>query len=119
MQRAIADGYTRNVVVLTRNRGYRKDSKDIRVPSFVYRKYPKLREALNRRCAVYNEQLEMVEKMEDEGKIFVIRPQNPVMVDRIERDVQKLTEFYEEGYECARNLVEKINRFLHLYSFIF
>ena len=107
LQRAIADGYTRNVVVLTRNRGYRKDSKDIRVPSFVYRKYPKLREALSRRCAVYNEQLEMVEKMEDEGKIFVIRPQNPVMVDRIERDVQKLTEFYEEGYECARNLVEK------------
>ena len=49
----------------------------------------------------------MVEKLEDEGKIFVIRPQNPVMVDRIERDVQKLTEFYEEGYECARNLVEK------------
>ena len=46
LQRAIADGCTRNVVILTRNRGYRKDSKDIRIPSFVYRKYPKLREAL-------------------------------------------------------------------------
>lgn len=32
--------------------------------------------------------------------------QKPVMVDRIERDVQKLTEFYEEGYDCARNLFE-------------
>ena len=106
LQRAIADGYTRNVVVLTRNRGYRKDTKDIRIPSFVYRKYPKLREALSRRCAVYNKQLEMVEQMEDEGKIIVIRPQKPVMVDRIERDVQKLTEFYEEGYDCARNLFE-------------
>ena len=106
LQRAIADGYTRNVVILTRNRGYRKDTKDIRIPSFVYRKYPKLREALSRRCAVYNEQLEMVEQMEDEGKIIVIRPQKPVMVDRIERDVQKLTEFYEEGYDCARNLFE-------------
>ena len=39
LQRAIADGYTRNVVVLTRNRGYRNDTKDIRIPSFVYRKY--------------------------------------------------------------------------------
>ena len=106
LQRAIADGCTRNVVVLTRNRGYRKDTKDIRIPSFVYRKYPKLREALSRRCAVYNEQLEMVEQMEDEGKIIVIRPLKPVMVDRIERDVQKLTEFYEEGYDCARNLFE-------------
>ena len=47
LQRAIADGCTRNVVVLTRNRGYRKDTKDIRIPSFVYRKYPKLREALS------------------------------------------------------------------------
>ena len=89
LQRAITDGCTRNVVVLTRNRGYRKDSKDIRIPSFVYRKYPKLREALSRRCAVYNEQLEMVERMEDEGQIIVIRPLKPVAVDRIEKDVQK------------------------------
>ena len=104
LQRAIADGCTRNVVILTRNRGYRKDSKDIRIPSFVYRKYPKLREALSCRCAVYNEQLEMVERMEDEGKIVVIRPLKPVAVDRIEKDVQKLTEFYKEGYECAKAL---------------
>ena len=87
--------------------GYRKDSKDIRIPSFVYRKYPKLREALSRRCAVYNEQLEMVERMEDEGQIIVIRPLKPVAVDRIEKDVQKLTEFYQEGYECARALLEE------------
>ena len=107
LQRAIKDGCTRNVVVLTRNRGYRKDSKDIRIPSFVYRKYPKLREALSRRCAVYNEQLEMVERMEDEGQIIVIRPLKPVAVDRIEKDVQKLTEFYQEGYECARALLEE------------
>ena len=104
LQRAIKDGCTRNVVVLTRNQGYRKNSKDIRIPSFVYRKYPRLREALSRRCAVYNEQLEMVERMEDEGQIIVIRPLKPVAVNRIEKDVQKLTEFYQEGYECARAL---------------
>ena len=106
LQRAIADGYVKNVVVLTRNRSYRKDSKDIRIPSFVYRKYPKLREALSRRCAVYNEQLDMVERMEDEGKIKVIRPLKPVIVDRIERNIQKLADFYEEGYECAKSLFE-------------
>ena len=106
LQRAITDGCERNVVVLTRNRGYRKDSKDIRVPSFVYRKYPKLREALSRRCAVYNEQLEMVERMEDEGKVVVIRPLKPVAVDRIERDIQKLTDFYQEGYDCAKRVFE-------------
>ena len=111
LQRAIADGYTHNVVVLTRNRGYRKDSKDIRIPAFVYRKYPKLREALSRRCAVYNEQLEMVERMEDEGKIIVIRPLKPVVVDRIEKNVRKLTEFYEEGYACAQALSHYFSTF--------
>lgn len=104
LERALADGCTRAVVILTRNKGYRKDSKDFRVPSFVYRKYPKLREALSRRCSLYNEQLEMVERMEEEGKIIVIRPEKPVVVDRIERDIRKLTDFYEEGYACAGKL---------------
>lgn len=101
LQRAIDEGYRNNVVVLTRNRGYRKESKDIKVPSFIYRKYPKIREALSRRCTVYNEQLALVERLEDEGKVIVIRPQKPVSVDRIERDIKKLTDLYEEGYECA------------------
>ena len=106
LQRAIHDGYRNNVVVLTRNRGYRKENKDIRIPPFVYRKYPKMREALSRRCAAYNAQLEMVERMEEEGDILVIRPQKPVVVDRIERDIQKLTDLYEEGYECAKRQFE-------------
>jgi len=101
LQRAMDDGYTNNVVVLTRNRGYRKESKDIKIPSFIYRKYPKMREALSRRGALYNAQLDMVERMEDEGLVTVIRPENPVSVDRIEKDPQKLTAFYEEGYTCA------------------
>lgn len=101
LMRARQDGFTRNVVVLTRNRGYRKETKDIHIPSFFYRKYPKVREVLSHRCRVYNEQLELVERMEDEGSIVVIRPQKPVVVDRIERDISKLTALYEEGYECA------------------
>ncbi len=101
LMRAWNEGFTHNVVVLTRNRGYRKEAKDIHIPSFFYCKYPKMREALSCRCRVYNEQLEMVERMEEAGEITVIRPQKPVMVDRIERDIQKLTDLYEEGYACA------------------
>ena len=101
LMRARNEGFTHNVVVLTSNHGYRKEAKDIHIPSFLYRKYPKMREALSRRCRVYNEQLEMVERMEEAGEITVIRPQKPVMVDRIERDIRKLTDLYEEGYACA------------------
>lgn len=107
LQRALDDGCVRNVVVLTRNRGYRKESKDIRIPSFIYRKYPKIRAALSRRSILYNEQLERVERLEEEGLITVIRPLNPVAVDRIERDTRKLDLFYQEGYDCAAAVFAK------------
>ena len=109
LQRAMDEGYASYVVVLTRNKGYRKETKDIRVPSFIYRKYPRIREALNNRSLCYNKQLEMVEALEKEGRVQVIRPLEPVNVDRIERNVNKLTTFYEEGYRCAEAFL-KLNK---------
>ena len=103
--RAIEQGYEKNVVVLTRNRGYRKTEKDIRIPSFIYRRYPRLRVLLSNRCSAYNEQLEMIERMEDEGSIIAIRPEKKVVVNRIEKDIKKLTELYEEGYVCAEKVL--------------
>ena len=103
--RAINQGYKQNVVVLTRNRGYRKSEKDIRIPRFIYTRYPRLRVVLSHRCRVYNEQLAMVERMEDEGSIIVIRPEQPVVVNRIEKDVKKLSALYEEGYACAEKVM--------------
>ena len=102
--RSMEDGNEKNVVVLTRNRGYRKTSKDMKIPHFIYKKSPRLRVALSNRCKVYNQQLEMVERLEDEGRIHVIRPEKPVVVDRIEKDVNKLRDFYQEGYECAKKM---------------
>ncbi len=106
VMRAVEQGYGFNVVVLTRNRGFRKTEKDIRVPSFIYRRYPCLRQALSRRCETYNAQLELVERMEDEGRILAVRPVRKVTVNRIERDINKLTALYDEGYACARQVLQ-------------
>ena len=97
------------VVVLTRNRGYRKSDKEVMVPRFIYKEYPRLRVALRNRNKIYNEQLEMVERLEDEGKIKVIRPLKPIVVDRMETSVRKLTDLYEEGYACAKRMFEGID----------
>ena len=103
--RAMEMGYARNVVVLTRNKGYRKTSRDIRIPRFIYRRFPNLREVLSHRCECYNRQLEMVERLEDEGKILVVRPVDEVKVDRLEGNVDKLRALYEEGYACAEKVL--------------
>lgn len=108
LERAMQQGYERCVVVLTRNRGYRKPGSDIRVPRFVYKRYPRLRAVLSRRCRAYDAQLEMVERLEDEGRIVVIRPEAPVRVNRIEKDTKKLKAFYDEGYACARKVFESL-----------
>lgn len=102
--RARSQGFTNNVVVLTRNKGYRKSEKPTRVPFFMYRKYPALRNAIRHRNAHYNEQIALVEQLEAEGKITVIRPERPIEVDRIERNIAKLTALYEEGYNCAAKI---------------
>lgn len=104
IERARALGYDRNVVVLTRNRGYRKPDKKGVVPPFMYRKYPALREAIANRNKLYNTQLELIERLEDEGEIVVIRPEKPIVVDRMERDVTKLLDLYNEGYDCASKI---------------
>ena len=109
LQRAFDQGYENCVVVLTRNKGYRKSDKEVMVPRFIYKEYPRLRVALRNRNKVYNEQLELVERLEDEGKIKVIRPLKPIVVDRMETNVRKLTDLYEEGYECAKRMFEAID----------
>lgn len=104
LQRAQSQGFTNNVVVLTRNKGYRKSEKPTKVPFFMYRKYPALRDAIRNRNAHYNEQIALVEQLETEGKITVIRPERPIEVDRVERNIGKLTALYEEGYNCAASI---------------
>ena len=97
-------GYDNNLVVLTRNKGYRKPQKPTTVPPLFYRKYPHLREAIRQRNALYNEQIDMVERLEAEGKLTVIRPIKPITVDRMERDTDKLLDLYNEGYNCAAEI---------------
>ena len=105
IERAMSQGYEKNIVVLTRNKGYRKKEKTIKHPSFIYHQYPLLRQALIMRNIRYNNQLALIEQMETEGRIIVIRPEKPVVVDRMEKNVQKLTDLYNEGYACAGKIL--------------
>lgn len=103
--RSIDTGHQENVVVMTRNRGYRSSEPDIKIPKFLYGEYPRLRVALSRRTAAYNEQLDLVERMEDWGEIVVIRPQKPLEVGRITEDVAKLERLYEEGFQQGEQFI--------------
>ena len=98
INRAIETGHEHNVVILTRNKGWRDTGKDHKVPAFIYKNYPRLRVALSHRHVVYNQQIDLIDRLEAEGKITCIRPMRPMEVGRIENDVEKLERLYEEGF---------------------
>ena len=114
VERAMSKGYKKNFVVLTRNKGYRKEMKPGSLSSkfmsafdyMMYRKYPHFRKALQQRSILYNNQLELIEKLEDEGRIVVVRPEKPIEVDRIERNPERLQRLYDEGYSLAQRTIK-------------
>ncbi len=106
VERAMERGHNFNVVVLTRNKGYRETARDIKIPRYIYRRFPRLRVLLSKRHAIYNAQLDLVDQLEAEGRILAIRPERPLEVGRLESDAKKLTALYEEGYACAKRAFE-------------
>ena len=110
LEHAMEKGYDKFVVVLTRNKGYRKTGKDRKIPRFLYKNYPRLRVALSHRMREYNKQMEFVEQMEAEGKITVIRPEQPIVVDRLEKNTQKLEDLYQQGYQLGEEYCKKIKK---------
>ena len=105
VQYALEQGYKNLVVILTRNKGYRKKDSKMRIAKAFYRKYPNLQKALSQRNAVYNQTMDLIERLEEEGQITVIRPLNPIQVGRMEKDTTKLAALYDEGYKIALQFV--------------
>ena len=107
VMRAIEQGHPNNVLVLTRNYGYRSTEHDLKIPRFIYKNYPRLRVLLSNRCKAYDRQLEMVEEMERAGQVVCIRPERPMEVGRMEKDLAKLERLYEEGFELGERFCEQ------------
>lgn len=102
------------VVILTRNKGYRKKTMSrgmAEVYRKTYRSYPRLVQAILTRSFQYNRTMNKIERMEREGKIFVLRPKvKPVA--RLERDAETLQRFYQHGYDLMEQDFERLQAYL-------
>lgn len=109
--KALRDGINRPVLILTRNKGYRKKEKEsLDVSKLVYKDYPALSETIYKRSARYNKVMNYIDKLEEDNHAVVIRPEIPA-IDRAEQDTEKLTEFYNHGYEMGEKYFETIKNF--------
>lgn len=114
IMRALADGCDKTIIILTRNLGYRKipSRGSLKVSKGVYKNYKGLLRALENRYKVYNKTIEYIEKLEKEGKVFIIRPSMPIVVGRMEKNKNKLFNFYKEGYFDAEKSFEGLLKFI-------
>lgn len=105
-------GYEKQVIILTRDRNYRKKPMNRALTSLFYRKYPEFRRRLKVRHIMYNESLDKLEKREVEGRAFVIRPSEPINISRTERDPEKLKQVYELGKADAKKQLSDLLNYL-------
>ncbi len=114
IRRAMEIGNEKIIVILTRNPGYRKKMPSkaaVKVYRRAYRNYPKLVKSIVRRNVVYNRTMEMLERLEEEGKIFVLRPLIPT-VSRLEKDYDVLMHFYEHGYRLMKREYDALQKYM-------
>ena len=110
---ALNDGCDKAVVILTRHRDYRK-GKEFSVPlmRLKYRKYPALVQAIEKRPQTYNETLARLSVLEQEGRVFVIAPEEPLAIRRTEKDRDVLRKGYEAGASLARLQMSQLEKFI-------
>ncbi|MFQ7312119.1 patatin-like phospholipase family protein [Sellimonas sp.] len=116
IQRAMKKGRKKIIIILTRNEGYRKKQPSIgeaKIYRSAYKKYPNLVRTILRRPYTYNRQMEQIEKLEEEGKIFVLRPKIKA-ISRLEKNYDRLTSFYEHGYVRMKDQYKKLMDYLEM-----
>lgn len=112
-KKALADGCDKLVVILTRQRGYRKAPEKMR-PLYhrIFKKYPAMYEVMDRRYLLYNRALDDLYQLEAEGKAIIIAPVAPLAIGRFENDPNRLAEAAKLGRSDAASLERKLRSFI-------
>lgn len=108
-------GYDRNVIILTRPKGYRK-SRNAMTPLYrlLLHKYPAVAEAMENRSVMYNRQMKGIDKREKAGTSFVIRPPEDLGINRTENDPDELERVYQTGRKEAERVKHGLIEFLNV-----
>lgn len=111
--KSMQDGNKKSVVILTQHRGFVKKPSSNRYPArVVYRNYPAFVKAMEERHNMYNAQTELAYSQEKLGKAYIIQPEEPVQIARLEKDRAKLKRLYDIGYRDGKKHFDRMIEFL-------
>lgn len=112
---ALRQGFDKIVIVATREKGFRKKQPSQRMVDLYddfYGDKPLFLATLLTQEMRYNALLDQIDALEDEGRICVIRPDEPVGIGRFEGSTEKLTELYIRGYKEMQQKLDGMMEYL-------
>ena len=111
-RRAFHEGCDRVVVVLTRERDYRKKpGRADQVMARAFKKYPCFRETMRTRSERYNACREALFDLERQGRVLVIAPRDTLGCSRTEKNLDTLRALWQEGYFDGRRELQRVREF--------
>ncbi|MCQ2533367.1 MAG: patatin family protein [Clostridia bacterium] len=111
-QWALDNDFEKIVVIKTRERGFRVPDKKSQASEIIYRNFPEFASVLAQSDIRYNQQCDEIDRLEEEGRIFVIAPSEPVTINRVDGDMEKLGELYWLGFNDANNVIDQVKEYL-------
>ena len=111
LERAINDGCKKCVVILTQHKGFVKKPITPKAQK-IFKKFPKVGEAVVNRHIMYNRQLDLVRNAQDKGIAYVIQPTAPLGVNTLEKDTSKLEAIYQLGYKQGLDNAQAVAKFI-------
>ena len=113
VKKALEDGCDKVIIVLTRDRNYRKTPEKFRrIYRKIYKAYPKMIETLDQRHLNYNKTLDYIKELEQEEKALVLAPSHPLPIGRFEKNVKRLQAVWQSGYQDGKNRYQKLLHFM-------
>ena len=111
-KRAFEVGCDRVVVVLTRERDYRKEADpSFRITKNAFRKYPNFVETMRTRAERYNACRDELFELEAQGKVLVIAPEDTLGCSRTEKDMEVVRALWQIGYFAGRRSADSVRAF--------
>ena len=111
---ALEQDFQHILVIKTRPDGYRRNPAAGRKLArlFYGRTWPRLAESLAGSNADYNRLCDLIETLRRKGRVFVISPSRFMDIGRMEKDMEKLGEWYWLGYHDAKNVMAELKGYL-------
>ncbi len=99
VKKALELGCDRVILLLTKPKDFiRTPNKDERIARMIRHEFPQAARCLEQRAEHYNKSVADAKRLEAEGKVLIVAPDDTCGVDTLTRDTKRLTALYEKGY---------------------